>query len=253
MAIPIGPGGRPDWEGRVAGVTSDLSLGGIGLELDASSLDVSHYMVGIERRDGVLCYAGMEIRHTNPLSPLRLRVGGRIGGRGEELISPTSLTPAIDLSVMRIVRGAADEVLMAWCEIGVLLPVLLDWIQVCPQCRGIPTFRSGCRSCGSARLAAVRFIHHFACAHVGPVAAFESDGGLVCPKCRTRCLVVGSDFEYQAGATRCLDCHWSGSDLEQVGQCLRCAFRFPGRQAQSLEMIGYHVHRLDPLAFISAS
>ena len=101
-------------------------------------------------------------------------------------------------------------------------------------------------------MAAVRLIHHFACAHVGPICDFETSEGLVCPKCRRRRLVVGSDFEYQAGASRCLDCHWSGSELEQVGQCLRCAFRFAGRQAQSLEMIGYHVHRLDPLAFIAA-
>lgn len=252
IAIPVSGGGRPDWEGRLHGVTCDLSREGIGLELDTAALTHQFLVVGVERRDGALCHAGVEVRHVQPLSPNRLRVGTRIGGRGEEILSSSSLTPSIDLNTMRIIHGGADGLLSSWGEIGVLRPMLLDWIEVCPKCRGIPTFRSGCRSCGSARIALARLIHHFACAHVGPVLDFERSDGLVCPKCRKRNLIIGADFEYQPGPSRCLDCHWSGSSLEQIAQCLRCNYRFRGSQAESLEMIGYHVHRLDPLAFITA-
>jgi hypothetical protein len=253
LAIPLTPEGLPDWQNRLPGFTTDLSVDGIGLELDTDRpLDASALVIGVERRDGVACYAGVEMRYTQRLSPRRLKVGAKLGGRADDILSPDNLAPSIDLPSMRIVRGVQEDVLAAWAEIGVLSPVLLDRIQVCPKCHGIPTFRSGCRSCGSARIAAARLIHHYACAHVGPVNAFESADGLVCPKCRTRRLVIGSDFEYHEGPSQCHDCHWSGTELEQVGQCLRCGFRFPGRQAHALEMIGYHVQRLVPLAFISA-
>lgn len=81
---------------------------------------------------------------------------------------------------------------------------------------------------------------------------FEVIGGVTCPKCRRRNLIVGADYEYQAGPARCADCHWSGTELEHIGECLRCHYRFPGQQANTLDITGYHVNRLDPLAFISA-
>jgi hypothetical protein len=106
----------------------------------------------------------------------------------------------------------------------------------------------GCASCGSARVQSERLIHHFACAHVGHAEDFDGPRGLACPKCRTRTLVVGADYEFQPGPFRCLDCHWSDTELCLVGQCLRCQFRSPGEQAHELELKGYHVDRMDLLA-----
>jgi ribosomal protein L40E len=210
-------------------------------------------MVGVECPDGTLCYAGMEVCHTSQRDPGRLRVGGRLGGRGEQILDAACHPTVFDSTSIRLSRPVSEDVLQAWCEVEVLTPVVLDSVQVCPRCRALPTFRPGCRSCGSGRVVGEQLIHHFACAYVAPIADFERPEGLVCPKCRARKLVVGSDYEYQIGATRCPDCQWHGAEPQQVGQCLMCHFRFPGGQALRLELKGYHVHRLDPLAFIAAS
>ena len=68
-----------------------------------------------------------------------------------------------------------------------------------------------------------------------------------CPKCRRR-LIVGADFEYTAGPLRCLDCEWTGTDLQHIAHCLRCGFRFPAAQAFVKDLVGYHARRLDALA-----
>ena len=46
-------------------------------------------------------------------------------------------------------------------------------------------------------------IHHFACAHVGPLREFEGAEGLTCPKCLTKKLVVGADYEFLDGVHLC--------------------------------------------------
>jgi hypothetical protein len=88
---------------------------------------------------------------------------------------------------------------------------------------------------------------------VGRVADFESEGGLVCPKCRQRHLIVASDFDYVMGPYSCGDCHWSNVKPEEVAQCLGCQFRFPAYQADTKELKGYRANRLDPLAYLAAS
>ena len=69
--------------------------------------------------------------------------------------------------------------------------------------------------------------------------AFETEQGIACPKCRVRHLTVGADVEYQHGPLRCLDCHWSPRELELIGHCLRCEFRFPANQARVKGLIAY--------------
>ena len=137
--------------------------------------------------------------------------------------------------------------------LGVLRPEFLDRVVVCPQCSAVATVRSGCRMCGSARLGNVKLMHHFACAHVGHVADFEREGRIICPKCRTRDLVVGADFEYLDGPFECEECSSSDANFEWVAHCLDCQLRFPIHQAVEQELIAYHVERLDPLAYLASS
>lgn len=252
IAIPILPDGRPDWMRRMDGLTVDLSFSGIGLELASDvPLRAQALLIGMERADRSMCYAGAEVRHFAQLSSSRWRVGAVFGGVAERVLKPEYTTPRFDPHSMRLTMATSPEVLQAWVQAGVLRPTLLDKVQLCPRCHGLPTFRLGCKSCGSARIADDKLIHHFACAYVGFVQEFQTPSGLTCPKCQTTSLVVGADFDYQVGSSRCLDCHWSDTSLEQVGQCLRCELRFPAQQAFCQELIGYHVDRLDPLAFIA--
>ena len=252
-AIPVLPDGSPDWERRVSGATRDLSPGGVGLALDSPADVPAGSPVLLVLQDsppgGPLC-AGFEVRHVRRLGHGQLQVGGPIGGLAGEVVRPENLIPKFSPGSMEFTLGLPGPVLQKWADLGVLRATSVDRVQLCPACHGLPTFRRGCPSCGSARVDADRFIHHFTCAHVGPVGDFEAPGELVCPKCRTRRLVVGADYEYLTGVHRCADCHWGDAELGAVAECLSCGLRFPGDQAVEWELKGYHAHRLDPLALL---
>jgi TackOD1 domain-containing protein len=253
LAVPVLADGSPDWEHRLLGNSLDLSPEGIGLELvTAAELPGSAWVLLLQEADGSLQSAGIEIRYQKRDGAGPLKVGARFGGLGEEILRPANLTPTFRPDTMQLTLGFPESVLSQWAEIGILHLVQVDRVQVCPKCHGLPSFRRGCQSCGSARVSCDQLIHHFPCAYVGFVSAFEGpQGELICPKCRTRRLVVGSDYEYLNGPYRCQDCQWSDTELEQIAQCVRCQFRFPGFQAAELELKGYHAHRLDALAFLA--
>ncbi len=162
------------------------------------------------------------------------------------------ITPVFDPQQLQFRQGLPAPLLRAWESDGSLSKVLLDRVQVCPQCRCLPSFRFGCSACGSGCITNDRMIHHFACGHVGAAKDFETDEEIVCPKCRVRRLVVGADFEHLTGPYRCLDCDWSAAELEHVAHCLGCGFRFPANQAVLEDLVGYHARQLDSLGAIPA-
>jgi Thaumarchaeal output domain 1 len=253
VAVPLLPDGRLDWAQRIDGVSVDLSADGIGFELATDrGLAAGRLAIGVEDRSGKMQCEGIEICRAEQVSPSRMRVGARFGGPAHELLRPENLIPTLDPQTMQFTTRFSPETLRNWVELGLLRPVVMDRVQLCPKCRSLPTFRQGCRACGSGRVVSERLIHHFACAHVAPVRDFETDGGLVCPKCRTRHLIVGADYEYSNGPYHCLACQWTDTELEQVAHCLRCGFRFPGHQALEQELVGYDANRLDVLALLAA-
>lgn len=251
--VPLLPDGSPDWEQRAPATSRDLSASGIGLEFE-TPMELSSSSVVLLSQDapGLPGAAGVEVCYQRHGVPDHLLLGGRFGGIGQDILEPANLTPVFRQESMEFALNLPEPVLRRWEEVGVLERRVVDRVLLCPRCQGLPTFRRGCRHCGSAFVTNDRLIHHFACAHVGFVGDFEVDGALVCPKCRTRQLVVGADFEHLTGPHRCLECQWSDTELEAVAQCLRCNLRFPGYQAHEQELRGYHVHRLDPLALLAA-
>jgi hypothetical protein len=262
--IPVLPHGGPDPANRLEGLLASLNEQEVCLEcymmagrpaadLASTVLRSAGLMLQFHMRTSAPRYDGLDVLSAAPKSEFQIQIRARPGGLAAELLDPTNLMPAFDPHTMTFQLGFPEETLRQWAELGVLRPASVDRIRVCPRCQTLPTFRRGCRQCGSAHLANERLIHHFACAHVGRIADFECKGELICPKCRTRQLVVGSDYEYLAGPHRCLECNWTDDDLEDVAQCLRCGLRFPGRQAQELELRGYCADRLDLLALAQAS
>ncbi len=253
LAVPVMPDLTPDWESHAEGYSVDLSKGEMRFEIPPDRrLSSERILVGVECDAGKMAFAAADVRYRQD-GTTGIAVGVQFSQGDRDWIREENLTPAVDPQSFRFATKLPDDVLAEWCYLGVMRPVLLDWVLVCPQCQAIPTFRTGCRNCGSSHLADCRLIHHFACAHVGYVTDFERDGEIVCPKCRTRKLVVGTDFEYLTGPYRCLDCNWSNAEVEQVSQCLACGLRFPAHQAHEIELIGYHVHRLDPLALLDSA
>ena len=150
--------------------------------------------------------------------------------------------PALDLSHLKFVPTLPAPQVEAARQRGALTEMLLDRVWVCPQCRALPSFRPACPCCGSGGVERDRMLHHFACAFVGSTGEFQvSDEGLACPKCCTQRLMVGTDCEYLDGPWRCTDCDWNTAELEIVGHCLKCGFRFPAQQAILEDLVGHCV------------
>ncbi len=170
-----------------------------------------------------------------------------------DLLDATNLLPRFDVHTKTIATQIPNHVLDHWVELGVLRQSLVDRFLACPICDCVTTFRPGCPSCGSIRTVGNRLMHHFACAHVARVSAFECGGELVCPKCRLRKLVVGVDFEFLDGNFQCLDCEWRGTEMGVAGRCLGCELIFPVELARERDVKAYHVERLDPMAFIGTA
>ncbi len=253
LAVPILPGKRLDWKYRVEGFTSDVSRTGIGFECKAKKpLDSKTLLIGVENDRGCLNYAVADVRFKSAVGATT-RVGAEfVRGEGD-LLDAASLMPAFDSERLCFSTGLSDDVLKQWSSLGILRPTVLDWMQVCPSCHALPTYRTGCPQCGSAKLISSRFIHHFACAYVGPDERFARQGQIVCPKCHARKLVIGADYENLPGPFKCLECSWSDTLAEQIAQCLRCGKRYPARMSTVQELVGYYVDRLDPLALFTAS
>ena len=148
--------------------------------------------------------------------------------------------PTLDLTQLKFVPSMPAHQMESARQRGELSEVLLDRVWVCPQCRAVPSFRPACPCCGSAGVERDRMLHHFACAFVGPTAEFQlTDEGLSCPKCCAQRLMVGTDCEFLNGPWQCSDCDWSPAELEIVGHCLKCGFRFPAEQAVLEDLIGH--------------
>ena len=154
------------------------------------------------------------------------------------------VTPKFDPHLQRFTYGASEEQLAAWRNDESVTRIDLDRILVCPCCSGVPTFRMGCGCCGSAMTEPDTLIHHYACAYIGAEAEFRKGHELVCPKCRQKDLISGSDFETVLGGHMCADCHSRISQPELIGHCLSCQHRFPADQAVTIQLTAFHVHRV---------
>ncbi len=248
VVIPLLTDHRPG--PPLAATTTDLSRERAELLVDLRELPTwDRLVLGLERDDGTFCYATAAVRQRHlPAAGCRLSVS--FVAPADDPLSTERLALRFDPVTFRMVAGLPQSVLHAWAQLGVVRPYVIDRLRVCHRCAGLPTFRDGCRACGSVRTSSVQYIHHFACAHVAPAIDFDGDARLACPKCRARNLIVGSDFEYLSGPIRCLDCTWSGTQLTSIAECLKCGLRFLGSEAPQIDVIQFHVERLDPLAFV---
>ena len=169
-----------------------------------------------------------------------------------EVFESEMIFPVLESTTMKYALPYPDSVMASICKIGGAVSVGLDSVMVCPTCRGLPTMRYGCSHCLSTNVHASKMIHHFACAHVDFVANFERDDQLVCEKCRTRGMIIGSDYEYLDGPNTCSDCGEANLEKVLIGHCLSCENRFNFESAVEMEIFGYRVNKLDILVLIGA-
>jgi hypothetical protein len=246
VVIPVMPDGSLDWERRRAGYSVNVSKGGLGIEVDHLPQELpSSLLVGVEGDDGQTHFAGVKVCFSKPGMSRSMYVGTTFGGQGADFLLDGKLRPQFNAQSLTLEYALAQSTLDDCVSVGVLNRVLCDQVQLCPRCCSLPTFRNGCRKCGSARVKRDELIHHFACAHVDLAAAFQRNGQLACPKCRTSRLVVGADFEYLEGQYQCLDCRWQDSSLESIAHCLKCNYRFAALEAEVQDVYTYTANRLN--------
>jgi hypothetical protein len=252
VAIPVLADLMPAWDRRTVGFTTELGKDGLRLEVEANGpVTELAWMVGVEASDGAFHYAPLLVTGHELVSTVRTVLDATFGGPAARILNAEWLTPHLQPDTLQFRSRLEPAVLEAWAGTGVLRPVQYDRLLLCPRCLRLPTLRMGCQACGSARLAPTRMIHHFACAYVGWDQDFASSGTLVCPKCMAHSLVIGADYEYMPGPSRCIDCLWEGTELEHVAQCMGCGFRFRSSEAVTEEIQGYDAERLDLLALLA--
>lgn len=247
FAVPILAEGRPSQLGASDGYTIDIGRDGVTFEISIGHRPATtKWFLGIENDDGELAYATVKARVSRK-HKLGLCVDAQFLPAENDPLRPANLMPRFDPETFRFRTMLPTGTLEQWKALGVMQQELLDCVVVCPGCRALPTFRRGCRACGSLEVQTVRLIHHFACAHVDLVDAFETENGITCPKCRTKALVVGADFEFLRGPYTCDECGWTDQELENIARCMSCGSEFSEDQGLVQEVIGYHVERLEPL------
>jgi hypothetical protein len=239
------PASKQASDGLLLEVAKDQAV----IELLPLRISTKRLLLGVEGRNGDYSFTTFELTKQTEVGSV-FRLEGNFARDDRDILRSDNLTPQLNQETHRFESGLPSTVLEQWVDLDVLRPRLLDRVYSCPACAAILSVRQGCRGCGSVRTTNARMVHHFACAYVGPVAEYERTGELACPKCLTRNLVVGTDFEFFNGLCQCEDCEWTDTQLSMVGECLACNLRLPIELAHEQDLIVYDVDRLDPLAVI---
>lgn len=116
------------------------------------------------------------------------------------------------------------QVLDALVRKGYLNGELVDKVIVCQTCgSGNVRILKTCPECGSLRLNKEGLIEHFSCGAVERQSAFETQNGdLLCPKCKARLQLIGSDYRTLPPAYKCLSCNTLNSEPKLTIKCGDC-------------------------------
>ncbi len=116
------------------------------------------------------------------------------------------------------------QVLDALVRKGYLNSELIDKVIVCQTCgSGNVRVVKACPECGSLRLHKEGLIEHFSCGAVERQSAFESkNGDLICPKCKGKLQLIGSDYRTLPPAYKCLSCNTLNSEPKFTVKCGDC-------------------------------
>lgn len=105
-------------------------------------------------------------------------------------------------------------------------------------------FEETCPDCGSPRVEADDWIHHFRCAHTGPRSEFVDGAELTCPECGRALRQVGVDYDRPSVAYGCLDCGQSFDEPEMATTCYDCGRTAPPARQDRRTVESYTVTAL---------
>ncbi len=254
ICYPVSVSNEVDRSASITAIVANVSSSGLMLVTDAAQpypgLDL---VVGVERNQGQFEFCAGTVLASKRNSRGLIEIHLQFGGYMNELLLSEMIFPVLDRTRMQFGLPFSERTLASLCKLGAMAAETLDVVVVCPHCQALPTLRDGCSLCLSSNVTTSKMIHHFACANVDFLEKFETPAGLCCQKCRTRNLIIGSDYEYLEGPQTCQDCGKSHLETIQIGHCLNCEHRFPLATAKRMEIVGYRVNRLDTLALIDSA
>ncbi len=127
--------------------------------------------------------------------------------------------PQLDWDTKRT-RQALDALVRK----GFLKAELIDKVITCMACGSANVrVKKLCPECMSLRLRKEGLIEHFSCGAVERQTAFESvNGDLVCPKCKAKLHLIGSDYRMLPPSYVCLGCNVRSSEPLLVVKCDDC-------------------------------
>jgi len=127
--------------------------------------------------------------------------------------------PQLDWDTKRA-RQALDSLVRK----GFLKAELIDKLITCMACGSANVrVKKLCPECMSLRLRKEGLIEHFSCGAVERQAAFESgNGDLICPKCKAKLHLIGSDYRMLPPSYVCLGCNVRSSEPLLVVKCDDC-------------------------------
>jgi hypothetical protein len=102
-------------------------------------------------------------------------------------------------------------------------------------------FLETCPHCASPDLRLDEMVHHFKCAHTAPMADFQQDGGLVCPKCTRSLRHIGVDYDKPSIVYTCNQCSHSFQDPTVSTVCYHCGRAADPEHQQHREIKRYTV------------
>ena len=116
------------------------------------------------------------------------------------------------------------SILESLVDKGILMRDFFDRFLRCPQCQSVilrPT--THCPKCGSGSTARGRILEHFVCGYVGLEDEFMTEGGYICPKCKTELRSIGSDYQSRGLLHKCHDCGEVFNIPVIKWRCLNCS------------------------------
>ncbi len=134
--------------------------------------------------------------------------------------------------LFKATAGAEAAHLESLEEAQLLLPELVDKVNLCPHCEHTQlNFRELCPHCNSLNISEESTIHHFRCAFVGRESEFARGAQLICPKCHNELRHIGVDYDKPSEVLWCNACKNNFSDPKLSCFCLACSATFAPEDA----------------------
>lgn len=118
-------------------------------------------------------------------------------------------------------------------------------IHACTHCScAFLNFQEVCPHCAAADLTAEELVHHFRCGYTAPLADFEGERALRCPKCDRDLRQIGVDYDKPSMIFTCNECSHTFQDPEVTSTCFDCGRTAPPELQLHREIKAYRVTAL---------